>query len=80
MVFRFGYDRRAPGVQIVLGSLLLLLTYLLTRPEENVNWVHRWWNLRGPSTLALSVLAFPLCFYLPAHLVLRAVAPAPESR
>lgn len=80
MVFRLGYDRRALAVQIVLGSALLVTTYFLTGPEQNVNWVHRWGRLRGPWTLGLSVLAFPLALYLPAHLVLRAILATPQPR
>lgn len=80
MVFRLGYDRRALRVQIVLGTILLVTTYFLTDPADNVNWVHRWCSLQGLWPLALSVLAFPVGFYLPAHLVLRAIMrkPRPE--
>ena len=75
MVSRLGYDRRAPVVQIVLGTILLVATYLLTGPQVNINGVHRWGELRGIWPLVLSTIAFPLAFYAPAHLVLRATMP-----
>jgi hypothetical protein len=80
MVFRLGYDRRALGLQVGLGTVLLIATYVLTPPENNVNWVHRWGNLRGPWPIFLSIVVFPIGFYLPAHLLLRATMPAPQRR
>lgn len=80
VVFRLGYDRRAFAVQVALGSALLITSYVLTGPEENVNWVHRWGSLAGPWPLVLSVVAFPLAFYLPAHLVLRATMASPTRQ
>jgi hypothetical protein len=78
MVLRLGYDRRALGVQIVIGTVVLGTTYLLTGPEDNVNWVHRWGGLSGPWALMLSTIAFPLVFYGPAHFALRRCArPSP---
>jgi hypothetical protein len=75
MVSRLGYDRRAPAVQIVLGTILLVATYLLTGPQVNINLVHRWGGLEGLWALVLSTIAFPLAFYAPAHFVLRATMP-----
>jgi hypothetical protein len=68
MVARLGYEPFA--------WMVLPLTYLLTDPKENVNWVY------GPGSkpqermhplvyLGLVMMAFPLAFYLPAHLVLK---------
>jgi hypothetical protein len=74
MVFRLGYDHRAFVVQTLLGAALLVASYVLTRPKDNVNWVHRWGTLRGRRALMSCLAAFPLGFYLPAHLVLRAIA------
>jgi hypothetical protein len=75
LIVRLGYDQRALRVQTVLGTVLLILSYALTSPEQNVNWVHRWGSWEGVWPLALSVLSFPLGFYLPAHLMLRAIGP-----
>jgi hypothetical protein len=57
----------------VLALIVLPVTYWLTDPRENVNWVH---GLGKPQTafppwayLALLILAFSLVLYLPPHLV-----------
>jgi hypothetical protein len=36
---RLGYDPRAVALQTVLGAVVLLLTWLLTDPAKNINWV-----------------------------------------
>jgi hypothetical protein len=81
LVYRLGYQRRALLVQTLLGWVVLALSYLLTPgpagPAGNVNkvygpddanpqtWMHPWlW-------LALLLAAYPLCIYLPTHLVFR---------
>jgi hypothetical protein len=79
LIARLGYDRRAFAVQTAVGAVLLVSSYVLTAPEENVNWVHRWGRVRGPWPLVLSIVAFPFVFYLPAHLVLRAYVPPPRG-
>jgi hypothetical protein len=78
LVMRLGYDRRALVAQSVVAWIVLPLTYWLTEPADNVNWVH------GPGAtpqtllsprvyLGLLMLAFPLVFYLPVHLLLDAL-------
>src|SRR5439155_13094194 len=42
LVWRLGYDRRALLWQMVLGWLVLVLTYFLTKPQANINWVYGW--------------------------------------
>jgi hypothetical protein len=53
--------------------VVLPVTYWLTEPEENVNWVHglgrRQTALRPWAYLALLIVAFSLVLYLPPHLV-----------
>ena len=73
---KFGYDGRALVLQCAVTWTVLPLSYALTSPEQNVNWVY------GPGTepqrllpplayLALAMLAFPLLVHYPTHLVLR---------
>lgn len=76
MVYRLGYDSRAIGAQTLLSWIILPVSYLLTEPSENVNWVYgfgdqpqRWMPARS-YVLFLMVL-FPLVIYLPTHLLLR---------
>jgi hypothetical protein len=77
-VVRLGYDPRAWAFQTVVALVILPLTYALTDPADNVNWVY------GPGSkrqtwlsprvyLALVMVFFPLVIYLPTHLLLRAL-------
>ena len=72
---RLGYDQRAFVWQTVVALVVLPLSYLLSNPHENVNWVyglgqnpHR--ILPGPLFVILLMLMFPLVVYLPTHLLL----------
>ena len=72
LVHRLGYDRRAWLCQSVLALVVLPVSYWLTDPAENVNWVH---GLGAPQRrlppwlyLALLIVAFSLVLYLPPHL------------
>jgi hypothetical protein len=78
MIGRLGYAREAWLSQTVLAGIVLPLTYLLTDPVQNINWV------RGPGTrqqtllhpqvyLFLLLIGFSLLIYLPTHLLLRAL-------
>jgi len=77
LVQRLGYDRRAFVLQSLLALIVLPVTYRVTGPAENVNWVYglgsqqRWM----PPWMYLAVLtvSFWLVLYLPPHLVLRAL-------
>jgi hypothetical protein len=75
MLSRLGYDPRALIAQIVLATLVLLVSWLVAEPERNVNWVlgpgepparvlppYRW--------LVLLIVLPPLVVYLPMHLLL----------
>jgi hypothetical protein len=73
LVHRLGYDRRAWLDQSLLALVVLPVTYWLTDPAENVNWVH---GLGAPQRrlppwlyLALLIVAFALVLYLPPHLL-----------
>ena len=77
MIDRLGYSKDAWIAQTILAWIVLPLTYLLTDPEKNINWV------RGPGTtpqkrlpalvyLLLLMIGFSLFVYLPTHLMLLA--------
>jgi hypothetical protein len=79
LVWRLGYDRRAVLAQTVLAWVVLLVCYFLTDPADNINWVFgpgEEPQTRLPSGLylALVMLFFPICVYLPTHLLLRSSA------
>jgi hypothetical protein len=78
LVYRLGYDDRAWLFQTLVALIVLPVTYWLTDPADNVNWVY------GPGSraqtrmhprayLALTMILFPLVIYLPTHLALRAL-------
>lgn len=73
LVHRLGYDRRAWLGQSLLALVVLPVSYWLTDPAENVNWVH---GLGAPQRrlppwlyLALLIVAFALVLYLTPHLL-----------
>ncbi len=78
LVATLGYDTRALLVMTVVAWIVLPATYLLTKPEHNINWVFGFGNPpRRPLSPRLWVLAlmigFPVAIYLPTHLLLRAI-------
>ena len=76
MVYRLGYDRRAFVAQTSLAWVILLSSYLLSKPSKNVNWVYgvgsqpQKWMSPGVY-LALLMILFPLIIYLPMHFLLK---------
>jgi len=76
LIARLGYDPRALVAQTVLAWVVLLLTYWLTDPKENVNWVFGWGarpQQRIPPLIYLGLLmvGFPILIHLPTHLLLQ---------
>jgi hypothetical protein len=76
LVARLGYDPRALAMQTALAWVVLALSYWLTNPKENVNWVFGWGA--GPQQrispllyLALLMVGFPVLIHYPTHLVLQ---------
>jgi hypothetical protein len=78
MLARLGYDSRALVVQTALAWVVLPVTYAVTDPAKNINWV---FGLGHPPRRRFSprvhllalMLGFPLLVYLPTHLLLRAI-------
>lgn len=79
MLIRLGYDRRAFVFQILLAAVVLPVTYVVTEPSENINWVFgpgETQELLPPLVyLGLLFLAFIVLIYIPSHLVLRRFFP-----
>jgi hypothetical protein len=79
MIHRFGYDRRAWRAQTLLALIVLPVTYLLTHPDDNINWVF------GPGEvqtmmpplayLTLLMAGLPAAVYWPTHRLLLWLAP-----
>jgi hypothetical protein len=75
-----GYDPRALPTQIVSGTLLMILSYALTSPAENINWVFapgskrlQW--LPPLAYVSMVIVSFPLFVYWPTHLALMRLFP-----
>jgi hypothetical protein len=73
-VYRFGYDHRAFLWQTIVSLIVLPLSYLMSNPQENVNWVYGFGQnpqkiLPAPLFVILLMLLFPLAVYLPTHLL-----------
>jgi len=77
-----GYDPRALPAQALLSWVVLPVSYLVSAPEKNVNWVF------GPAGrpqkrlpprlyFSLVMLFFPACVYLPSHALFQAVFKRP---
>jgi hypothetical protein len=74
MVYRLGYDRRAFIAQSLVALVVLPLTYAITNPADNINWVFGPGNQSQhtlPPLLYLLLLmaVFVLAIHLPTHLV-----------
>lgn len=75
LLYKLGYEQRALAYQTVLAWLVLLITYIVTDPSKNINWIYGFG--REPQTwmperiyLGLLMICIPLFFYLPTHFVL----------
>ena len=78
MLHELGYDRRALIAQTLLAWVVLPFTYAVTTPQdENINWVRglgaRQTRFPPLAFLALLMIGFPLCLYLPTHYALKAL-------
>lgn len=78
LVWRLGYDDRAFVAMTLLALIVFPVTYAVTKPEHNINWVHGWegripLGLPPRVYLVLLMIAFPLFVFLPTHLLLRSI-------
>ena len=81
---RLGYDQRAFVWQTVVALVVLALSYLVSNPQENVNWVYGFGQnpqriLPAPLFVILLMLLFPLAVYLPTHLLFARIFRAAAS-
>ena len=75
---RLGYDRRGWKLETLVAWLLLPLTFLLTDPALNINWLWQPFglpqNLLPPTLfLFLMLLLYPLIIFYPSHRLLQAM-------
>lgn len=84
-ISRVGYDRRAFKYQTLVTWLVLLASWKLTKPADNVNWVHSQpERFRSPAARAGFVFflmaASPLAAVLPAHFLFKRLFRDPGRR
>lgn len=77
-IHRLGYHRRALLSQTLFCWIVLLLSYLVSKPAANINWVfgfvdppQQW--LTSTGYLLFLMAFYPLVLFLPTHLMLRRV-------
>lgn len=76
LIAQIGYGRRAMLFQVPFTWLVLLLSYVISTPEANINFVHGFGHanisspLPQPWHLLAMMLGIPLVSHLPAHLLL----------
>jgi hypothetical protein len=79
MLIRFGYDKRALLAQIVLALIVLPLTYALTKPKDNINWVFGFDKVQTivPPLIYLALLATVMIVFvlIPMHFLLKKFFP-----
>jgi hypothetical protein len=80
LLYRFGYDPRALGLQTGVTWVALIMSYALTEPAKNINWVF------GPGRepqqtiaplayFAIEMVVIPVLVLFPTHLLLRWMFP-----
>jgi hypothetical protein len=75
-IHRLGYHRRALLGQTLISWIVFPVSYLVSDPEVNINWVYgfgvepqQW--MPEPLYVLLLMVLFPLILFLPTHLLLR---------
>lgn len=75
LLVRLGYDKRALWLQTIIALFVLPITYVLTDPEDNINWVYGPAEPQElvPDVLYLALLASVLILlvYLPSHWLMK---------
>lgn len=77
-IHRLGYHRKALLGQTLVCWIVLPLSYMVSKPTANINWVfgfidppQQWLPAAGFVLLLMAL--FPLVLFLPTHLLLRRV-------
>ena len=80
LLYRVGYDRRALLWQTIVALVVMPISYLLTNPRENINWVYglgeKPQHIMPEWLFVLSLMiGIPLLVYLPMHFLLGRIFP-----
>jgi hypothetical protein len=76
VIYRLGYDSRALLWQTVLTAIILPLSYVVSDPLRNINWVHGFGSLALPWSsgavhLLLLMVLVVMLFYIPTHILMK---------
>lgn len=76
MLVRQGYDDRALWAQTLLAWVVLFSSWVLTGPQDNINWVHGIGEdavlpIGQPAYLALYMALLPVVLILPMHVLMK---------
>jgi len=79
-VARVGYHRRGWMLETALVAVLLPITFLVTDPASNINWLWRPFGLEQTwfstnAFLPVMMIAYPLVLFLPTHALLSKLIP-----
>jgi hypothetical protein len=82
LAWRWGYDKRALPAMTRLFLAVIPLTYLLSGPADNINWVYHpevhGWRISQGFWLMGVMAAIPLLVFWPMHGLMKRIArPAP---
>jgi hypothetical protein len=84
MLMRFGYDRRALLAQTMLALVVIPLTYTVTKPEDNINWVYSFDKIQIslPPLIYLTLLALTMvgAVFAPMHFLLKRLFPSANAK
>lgn len=74
-IYQWHYEPRGFPYQIILTTIIFILTYFLSDPKENINWVFipRAWKLPIPNWawLIFLIVGYPILIMWPMHLILK---------
>ena len=82
-LYKWGYDRRAYVYFLPLYWADITLTYLLTEPKLNTNWVFMpidYPSISQNSWLIFLYIGVPIILFLPVHFILSKLFKEPEKR
>ena len=76
IIYRLGYDSRALLWQVVLTVLVLPISYVISDPVRNINWVHGFGAMTTPwpsglAHVAIVIILVTILFYMPTHMLMK---------
>jgi hypothetical protein len=75
LVYQLGYDEMSLPAMVILSWIILIITYIVSDPSENINWVfgpgkNPQKKLHALLYLLIVLIVFPLFIFIPTHFML----------